>query len=80
MLRWIKQVIAPLLIVQRVADKSALTRQTVMSGRISEFKVTTPGESISGGGVFPGGDPTSLVDRHGVGSGVLEVEITTDSR
>ena len=63
MRRRIGQIIAPLLIIRRIADKSALTRNTVVSGRISEFKATTSGEFTGGSGAPPAGDSTSSVDE-----------------
>ena len=79
--RWFGQVIAPLLVIQRVANKSALKSNTVVSGRLSSFEARTRGELTDGSGALPGGDPTSSVDRHGVSSGEprSEVETTTDS-
>ena len=73
MQRRIEQVIAPLLIVLRVANKSALTSNTVASGHISEFKAQTQGELASGSGVPPGGDP----DEYGTNSGGSRVCVRT---
>ena len=75
------QVIAPLLIIQRVANKSALTSNTLVSGRLSTFKARSRGELTDGGGAVPGGDPTSSVGEHGMDSGELRVgvEATTDA-
>ena len=44
----ILQVIAPLLVILRVANKSALTRNTVASARASEFKTRTKQELAGG--------------------------------
>ena len=71
-----KQVIAPLLIIQRVANRSALTRNTIASGRVSEFKVRTQGE-FSGGGAPPGGDRMSSAGERGTNSGEIEVGVQT---
>jgi len=43
---WIKQVIAALLIIQRVADRSALTSDTIVTGNISSFQIGSRGESV----------------------------------
>ena len=74
------QVIAPLLVIQRVANKSALSN-TIVSGCLSPFEARTRGDLADGSDALPGGDPTSSVDRHGVGSGEprSEVETTADS-
>ena len=80
MRQWIEQVIAPLLIIQRVANKSALTSETITPGRVSEFKAVTLGESAGDGSALPAGEPMASVDRYGVGSGELRVETTTDFR
>jgi hypothetical protein len=70
------QVIAPLLIIQRVADKSALTSETVVSGRISEFRARTLVWS-SGGGALRSGATTNSLDRRGVSSSELGVGAET---
>ena len=81
MRRRIGQVIAPLLIIQRAANKSALTSNTIASGRLSSFKARSRGISTGGGGALSDGDPTSSVDQRGVGSDEprIEVETTNDS-
>ena len=80
MRRWIVQVIAPLLIIQRVADKSALTSNTIASRHFSSFKVRTRGMS-TGNVTLPDGDTTGPADSLGVGSSDLGAgdETTTDS-
>ena len=55
--------IAPLLVIQRVANKSALTSNTIVSGRLSPFEARSRGELTDGSDALPGGDPTSSVDR-----------------
>ena len=77
MQRRIEQVIAPLLIVLRVANKSALTSNTVASGHISEFKAQTQGELASGTGTPLGGDLMSPADECGTNSGELRVCVRT---
>ena len=80
MRRWIGQVIAPLLIIQRVANKSALTSNTIASRHLSSFRARSRGMSTGGNVNLSGGDPTSPVNNLGVGSGDLGVgdETTTD--
>ena len=75
----IGQVIAPLLIIQRVANKSALTSNTIASLHLSSFKTRSRGISTGGSGALPDGDPTSSVDRRGVGSGEPGIEVETRS-
>ena len=78
MRRWIVQVIAPLLIIQRVANKSALTGNTIASRHLSSFKARSGGMSTGGNVTLPGGGPINSVDSLGVGSGDLGDETTTD--
>ena len=65
----IGQVIAPLLIIQRVANKSALTKNTMVSGRLGSVKSRSQGRSMGGSGALPGGDPISPADEHEMNSG-----------
>ena len=70
--------IASLLIIQRVANKSALTSNTVASARLSDFKARSRGQPTTGGGAIPsGGDSMSSVDERGTNSGELGVGMTT---
>ena len=78
MRRWIVQVIAPLLIIQRVANKSALTGNTIASRHLSSFKARSRGMSMGGNVTLPDGGPINSVDSLGVGSGDLGDETTTD--
>ena len=78
MRRWIVQVIAPLLIIQRVANKSALTGNTIASRHLSSFKARSRGMSTGGNVTLPDGGPINSVDSLGVGSGDLGDETTTD--
>ena len=64
---WIGQVIASLLIIQRVANKSAMTSNTVASGHLSSFK------SGTGGSDLPVEYPMSSINRRGVSIGELGV-------
>ena len=70
--KWIGQVIAPLLIINRVANRSALTSRTIVTGHASALGFRSRGESMSDG-ALPGVCPVSLVDPRGKNSGELEV-------
>ena len=74
------QVIAPLLIIKRVANQSALTSSTVVTGPNVSFHVGSRMESTRDSCVLPGGHPTCPSDKHEGGSGEigLEVETTID--
>ena len=65
------QVLAPLLIIQRVANKSALTSNTFISGHLSSFKARSGEKSTSEAGAILSGDAMSSVDKRGVNSGEL---------
>ena len=68
--------IASLLIIQRVANKSALTSNTVASARLSDFKARSRGQPMTGGGaILSGGDSMSSVDERGTNSGELGATI-----
>ena len=69
------QVIASLLIIQRVANKSALTSNTLVTGHLSTFKARGRGGTTDTSCTLPGEDPTISVDRRGVSSGELDVGI-----
>lgn len=58
------QVIAPFLITLRVANQSALTNKTIVSGDIGSIHFRQ-GKSNGGSGTLPGGQPTSSVDTDG---------------
>ena len=72
----IGQVIAPLFIIHRVANKSALTSRSLASGRTSTFKVRR-GELTDGSGPIPGGNPASSVGERGMGTGEPGVGVET---
>ena len=57
--------IAPLLVIQRIANKSALTSNTIASGHLSSFKARSRADVTGGGGTLPSGDdyPVSSVDE-----------------
>jgi uncharacterized membrane protein YgcG len=74
------QVIAPLLIIRRVADQSALTSNTVVSGNTRPFSFRSGGKSMGGSGTLPGGYPMSSME-YGKTSGEqfgVGVETTID--
>ena len=70
----IGQVIAPLLIVQRVANRNALTSNTIVSGGTSSFRVRSRHEPTGGSYAFPGGS----ADDHG--RDTVELEIVVEGR
>ena len=70
-----------MLIIQRVANQSALTSNTIIPGHLGSFHVRS-GRKSMGGGTLPGGYPMDSVDRYGkngreLGIGV-DVETTID--
>ena len=71
------QVITPLLIIQQVANKSALTSRTTATGRIGSFNVGNRGDSTGNDGIRPGGCHMSSVDKYGGSSGELEIGVET---
>ena len=66
-----------MLIILRVADKSAVTSGTVVSGRISGFKARSRGELTSGSGDLPGGDPANSSDEGVTNTYELRVGVQT---
>jgi len=73
-----EQVIAPLLIIRRIANKSALTSDTINPGSIGSFKARTR-EELTGSSVdISGGDPGSFVGEREMDSGELGVETVID--
>ena len=71
------QVIAPLLIIQRVADKSALTSDTVVSGHLGSFRARNREELTDVSAALSVNDPISSSDRNGENSGELWVGAET---
>jgi len=71
------QAIAPLLIIQRVANKNALASRTIVTGRTSSFNVGNRGDSAGNDGVRPDGYHLGSVDKYGNVSGELEVRVET---
>ena len=74
--RRIEQVIAPLLIINRVANQSALTGNTVVAPQIGSFTFKRGGESM-GSGAPPGGYPLGLGDNYGKNNSELGIGIAT---
>ena len=74
--RRIEQAIAPLLIIRRVANKSALTKDTIASGRITSLKFAIRGKSADHSGSLP----TIAVDGYGMNSGEFEVGVGSTIR
>jgi len=71
------QVIAPLLIIKRVANRSALTSNTIITGNIGSFHARTRGELTGGSDIPSRSYPVGLTEKHekvsvelGVGVGV----------
>ena len=71
MRRWIGQVIASLLIIQRVANRSALTSHAVTTGHASWFNVRNKGKPTDSEGTPIGG--------HGKHPDGLQVEVETQT-
>jgi len=74
---WIEQVIAPLLIIQRVANQSALTSNTIATGHIGSFHARSPGESTNDSGTLPGEYSLDLMDKRGKNPSELVVVVGT---
>jgi len=68
-------VIAPLLIIQRVASKNALTSDTIAPGSIGSFRAGSRRESTGGGSVLPVEYP--MGSEQGMGTGKLDVRVET---
>ena len=69
--------IAPLLIILRAANRTALTSNTFASVRISESKGRTREKSTGDSGALPGGDVASSADEHEVNSGEVWLGVET---
>ena len=67
------------MIIQRVANKSALTSTTVASGYLSSFKARSGGKLTGDGGALSGGDVMNFVDEHGMNSVKLSVTTVSSS-
>jgi len=82
MQRWIGQVIAPLLIIQRVANGSALTSHAVTAGYTSLFDVRGEGEPMGRDGTPLSSRPKNLAAGYGNNPGEPRVAVgrTADLR
>lgn len=58
------QVIAPFLIISRVADRRASTRESTISGTVSSIRFGSGGESMVGTGAPPEGHPIDTADMY----------------
>ena len=68
--------IAPLLIIQRVADQSALTSTTIASRSTASLNIgSRGGKTTNGSGTLAGGG--YAMDKYGGGSGDLGVGVQT---
>ena len=66
--------IAPLLIIKRVANRSALTSETIVTGNIGSFHART--RELTGGSDIPSRVyPVGLADEHEKVSGELGVGV-----
>ena len=77
MRRWIGQVIAALLIIQRVANRSALTSKIVVSGHLGSLRARTQGSSTDITDAPPGDYTTGSADEYAMNPGELGVEVET---
>ena len=59
-----EQCIAPFLIVLRVANRTALTSEAVVSGNVGSIRFKSQGESTGVDGTFLDGNPVSSTDEH----------------
>ena len=73
----IGQVIAPLLIIQRVANRCALTSNTIVTGNIGSLHASSSEESTGGSCVFPDAYPTCSDDHHRRGTSDLGIAVET---
>ena len=76
------QVIAPLLIIQRVANQRALTSKSFATGSISSIDFRSRGRTTGGSEIIPDVYPVSSVGRYGRSPNELDiwVETTIDLR
>lgn len=71
------QAIAPLLIIRRVASKTAFTSDTI--GNVSSFKARDRAELTGVSVAFPGEDHSSLVGERSTDPGELLFETVVDT-
>ena len=74
------QVIAPFLIVLRVANRTALTSDTVVSGNVGSIHFRSHGKSTDEGGTLPDGNTVASTDAREDTPGELgdAIEATID--
>ena len=74
------QVIAPFLVILRVANRKALTSETILSGTAGSIQFNPQMKPSAGNGTLADRYPTSSMDTYGETPGELEVgaEITID--
>lgn len=77
-----EQVIAPFLIIIRVANRSALTSDTVVSRGVGSIRFRKQGKSTIGGETIPDRHPVDSLDAYGETPGEIGVgtETTIDLR
>ena len=69
------QVIGPFLIIQRVADQTAVTSNALTSGNVGSIHFKSRGESTVGNGILGDGDPMSSMDTDGEIPGELGIGV-----
>jgi hypothetical protein len=70
-----EQVIAPFLIILRVANRSALTSDTIISGNVGSLQFRGQEKSTSGIGTFPDEYLASSTEPDGETPGKIDVEV-----
>lgn len=79
---FVEQVIAPLLIIQRVANRKALTSESLASGAIDSIRFKSRGNSSGGTGSLPGGYAMGSKGVYGKSpsdlSGGIDIETTIE--
>ena len=80
MYRLIGQAIAPLLIIQRVANKRALTKNSVAPGSTCKLKTGSQGESTGGSHSLPGRHSMGFVGEQGASANEFGVDTVIDIR
>ena len=73
-----EQIIAPLLIVRRVANRSVLGSDNIVVAHFDPFHVVSRGEQMGGGGISPGVNPMDSADEDVKSTGELEVKIDVE--
>jgi hypothetical protein len=74
----LRQVIAPLLVIQRVATQSALTSNSVATGNLGSFHFRSRGKTMGDSGTLAGAHPVDSADKYeGKNSNELDVGVNT---